>query len=983
MKLSVSDIKQLLDFGCGGRFGAGASMVDLQSEGVAALCNILARHHVAYLADEVGLGKTMQALGVVGYFLHRNPSARVLVISPRENVQVGWNKEFERFRAHVWRSQQHISWKFFSSLREWLRELSSGSAVALLRHPSFSRPVFVNGTTSWSDAVGRLALDHIDTWPQTGPHCANEDERSLKYNKLFARSVNQWMANKNIHFDLVVVDEAQCLRNKDNQTNTVLRTLLKGRVKNWLFLSATPAHSGVHNIATLLNAYPDVENLIDADTLDRDDGYHAFRTQLSHYMIRRPRTYLVGSRVLHKRDYRRDDQSSLALTCQSPLGALSIAVVQKQLVDILEKQDNHFRSGYMASFESLEDSLRNRGGAAVSTAAEAEPADGPQEGSDFYADGQHRKTRETDAPDAGFVSNLSHDFYRRFNFHLPHPKLDEVELQLAEDAFGNRKLNKPGGTKTLVFCRRISSVTVLRQRIMTRYLASIQERCRVYWRQSLDWESGFGAAEADLLDEDAGSFETGAPGTPADEVDDGINKLRAALSEKNWLHRFKATFEDGQRNALFFEQNWFVRLCREGNVDPATACDSIPKRLWAEAHVHAVRAGKRYRRRQFRYLVWHALEHHAAKVFGLSEIQQDFWCRVLRHIYPEEVLGRVTLEPDDSGEYRDDGLLCFESLWSAVENSPCAEELALPGNGTASNHVPVSADDIYWRQVVGNVLGQYLRLTDSLLDLQCAQLRARKSGQGSMLEWFVEWLCSSDIDAVRLRQVWQGWAQHHVLIFSSAVGETEGQTLEQRARQESFDFLYMLDPVVGISGGHGGHKRSIQQFNMPGLPYVMVGTDTIREGVNLHLFCDRVMHYGVAWTPGDLEQRIGRVDRYFSQIERRLKAHENGPQGLPTLDILYPHLRDTLERQQIDTLMQRKQASDSAVDGDFDHDGGKAKDDDVQLEAWVPRHDSKSLRLSNGLFGTAQHLDKGLSSEQSKGTGQQAFTRAQLKNKRT
>ncbi|WP_143500324.1 hypothetical protein [Pseudomonas sp. Irchel s3f7] len=52
---------------------------------------------------------------------------------------------------------------------------------------------------------------------------------------------------------------------------------------------------------------------------------------------------------------------------------------------------------------------------------------------------------------------------------------------------------------------------------------------------------------------------------------------------------------------------------------------------------------------------------------------------------------------------------------------------------------------------------------------------------------------------------------------------------------------------MGITGNSQGHKRPIQQFNTPGLPYVMIGTDTIREVDNLHLFCDRAMYYGVAW----------------------------------------------------------------------------------------------------------------------------------------
>jgi hypothetical protein len=206
---------------------------------------------------------------------------------------------------------------------------------------------------------------------------------------------------------------------------------------------------------------------------------------------------------------------------------------------------------------------------------------------------------------------------------------------------------------------------------------------------------------------------------------------------------------------------------------------------------------------------------------------------------------------------------------------------------------------------------------------------------------------------VRLRGIWHDWVQQHALIFSSAIGENQDETLEARASQESFDFLVSLDPVVGITGGSRGHKRPIQQFNTPGMPWVMVGTDAIREGVNLHLFCDRVMHYGLAWTPGDLEQRVGRVDRYFSKIERRLKT---SIEPMPTLEMLYPHLRDTLERRQIDIVMERKRQSDAATGDSFADGNGGAADDSVSLEWSLPRPLLTNEPLPEHYFGTERHL---------------------------
>jgi hypothetical protein len=396
-----------------------------------------------------------------------------------------------------------------------------------------------------------------------------------------------------------------------------------------------------------------------------------------------------------------------------------------------------------------------------------------------------------------------------------------------------------------------------------------------------------------------------------------------ALRPKDWLRNFQATFQDGQRNALFFEHNWFTRLCREGGVDPHHACEQIPPSLWADSYVFATRGNKRYRRSQFRYLLWHCLLDHPAAVFGLDSEAAKHWQTTLG------VLFKDAYQPGDrgflKGDQRDPDLLCFKSLWDAVEYDPYGQELMLPGV-----ELNPSTADVLWRQTLGHVLAQYLRLSDVLVDLYWAGNGARQDQQGTLMEPFVEWLLSSDNDAQRLRNVWRAWVKEHVLIFSSAIGESPGESIEKLgklAREENFDFLHQLDPVVGVTGGSQGHTRPIQQFNTPGLPYVMVGTDTIREGVNLHLFCDRVMHYGVAWTPGDLEQRIGRVDRYFSQIERRLNE---GGETAPLLEIHYPHLRDTLERQQIETLMARKRSTDDIVDPAFAVDPGGSHGSEIQ-----------------------------------------------------
>jgi hypothetical protein len=95
--IDLETARGLLDFGR--RIGDG-HRAEEQLRGAVAIHNILRRHHVAYLADEVGMGKTYVALGALALFRHFDPNFRVLVIAPRENIQRKWQKELTNFAAH-------------------------------------------------------------------------------------------------------------------------------------------------------------------------------------------------------------------------------------------------------------------------------------------------------------------------------------------------------------------------------------------------------------------------------------------------------------------------------------------------------------------------------------------------------------------------------------------------------------------------------------------------------------------------------------------------------------------------------------------------------------------------------------------------------------------------------------------------------------------------------------------------------------------
>src|SRR5207237_4721806 len=95
--IDLATAGRLLDFGA--RIGQGPRAQE-QLEGALAIHNILERHRVAYLADEVGMGKTYVALGAMALFRHFDPAFSVLVIAPRENIQRKWMKELRNFAAY-------------------------------------------------------------------------------------------------------------------------------------------------------------------------------------------------------------------------------------------------------------------------------------------------------------------------------------------------------------------------------------------------------------------------------------------------------------------------------------------------------------------------------------------------------------------------------------------------------------------------------------------------------------------------------------------------------------------------------------------------------------------------------------------------------------------------------------------------------------------------------------------------------------------
>ena len=99
--VTPSFVREIIDF-APTELARGFGFAEQQLHGTAALFNMLQRNRCAYLADEVGMGKTYVALGVMALTRYFNPHARIVVVAPRENIQRKWIKELKNFVRLNW-----------------------------------------------------------------------------------------------------------------------------------------------------------------------------------------------------------------------------------------------------------------------------------------------------------------------------------------------------------------------------------------------------------------------------------------------------------------------------------------------------------------------------------------------------------------------------------------------------------------------------------------------------------------------------------------------------------------------------------------------------------------------------------------------------------------------------------------------------------------------------------------------------------------
>jgi hypothetical protein len=923
----------------------------IQSEGVAGLWHLLVTKGFAYLGDEVGMGKTRQAMGVIATQFLARPDSRIVIVCSSAAMQGQWESEWSEFLRTCYRlhddrlidadASQIEKLHAHGNLHDFVRELRIGEArIHLLRYSSFSRPLTLRGENPQSlldeyleligaanrevltDAerdIGRgfpskpnASRDEIKAWKQRATHMLAH-AYSLRIGNLMTQGAairENLEPEPNRPVDLVIFDESQYLRHVDNQQNTHIAAVFGHNVHRWLFMSATPLHSRPGDIKSL-DTYlcrrttipePDggkrpVKIPADCRTCDqhgcsraalqldpKSDAPLQVVDLLGKIMIRRTRTYadLLGNHY-GKVQYRKYERIAYSGN-NDPFLSLTMALVQKRLAAVLSGRNNKFRQGECASFESLSASVRRltapkkakKEGAALEPEFEPMKDAGPKDEANAAPD-----RTEIDKLAASFASAMTGS--GKVGASLQGVTLPHAKLNRAADALFARSLADASNDKTLVFVRRIDSVEELRDLMHVRFQNAVDRRIGE-WRTML--ANGDMTIRGKLWDAD--SFWR-SRGDDAGPVEIGEDDAAIVMSDEE----AKEDEEHGQPEPGALHQT-----------------PDLP--------------------------YFRALKRASGSNDGHGKLV-SFWSRLLSAKDPSQNPLRAFLlkRPDDlddearrgTARYWADNARRWDRFLAAVLGEARLKALrASSAHSWLFADTKLSSADAWKLAALQLCLLQSMRQTDFIVDLYILHTHVLSTPDDEIeladkLIWLVEH--GGDPAAFALatyignwKEKFRRWIEHFDLIVDKAIRAGDASDWEVICRERVHAVFRLMSPVIGRSG-RLHHGNAVAQFNLPVHPNVLICTDVLKEGVNLHLFCDKVMHYGVAWTSGDLEQRTGRIDRLGSLIGRRIARYSKGQEtaeDFPRLNVSFPYLEGTLDRYQVDRVIRDKIASDLRMD---------------------------------------------------------------------
>lgn len=888
------------------KLGARAKIDDIPSDEIlrqeqtvlSALGMLLERPGLV-LADEVGMGKTFEALGIAAVMRHANPNCRIVVVTPGPELNAKWAKDIESFRemydfGQCVRETRNLR-DFVEAVRAYPivlapvtmfrtggRQEDQAQLLALYcrwkklphqtKHAIFRR--MFHDKQSIPDVDERHFLGEFE-WADVVPHlelafqCSNRSGSPGVDNLFSSRGLDAFCNEDAVRhalnrarfelcgcllpkIDLLIVDEAHKLKNPGSLQTTGMRHMFEKRFDKALLLTATPFQLDVGELREIFKLFAQATtapselmqsvNMLLDDIRRYQEQYDAFQ-----------QTWLKLDPSLAEEFSARYEAEGL----QAQFDDAGLRIVRDQVKELRELKDKKIEPGLRAwMIRSLRPEKRKYRRSVHQSVGANGPGALPFLLYERFIAELFRQDRPTHkaSVEINMVSSYAAaaaGTLMTTEEALP-PSAEAYRALLREllpadvaHASGHPKVAKVvaealdaarAGDKTLVFCSRTETVRQLQAELSDAWETELLER----WREVYP-----GSRASDIFDTtDEETRQRGRHSLLQARFHRPHDALYLALREPCLHEPWLAKWALQRMPALVEEANTLLAAERVGKTSAERVDYAIMRKCIR-------RAGIRLWKRE------HPSSGEEARFQEMPALDQN-----------EEQEGHESLDATPA--------------WAITEmlaHTVIGSSASLWGGHTELlGHFPTST-----RNRIVNQLARYLTykqvpfLAELISHASTAGVRVNPVESGGLLEALPSfWLTPTGL----------GWIRRL------------GEFLAYVAKQPPGLQEMILDDMNKTrSGGFVRHtleadsrERLRQLFNTPLYPTVLIANAVMQEGLDLHRQCRRVIHHDLEWNPAQVEQRIGRVDRLGSLTSRR---REQDPSA--TLDVLYPTIRSTID----------------------------------------------------------------------------------------
>jgi len=912
--LDLSTAGKILDFS-----GGHPDLINLgkmQLEGAVAIHNMIANPAIGmgYLADEVGMGKTYIALGVVALMRYFNPSLRVLYICPSANVQDKWySREYRSFTKHNVKVNQYR-----------IRTLDGKPAAPRVNCRNVPQLIHTASLGYFADffvGMGAFSLalnDDEEQWQKKldelhtllpAYNWSGSINSKMSVKEQYARALNYVLPT----FDLLVIDEAHNFKHDFNSSdrNRVLSAVLgfRGdgqftqRVKHALLLSATPYDRNLNQLRNQLKLVGK-GHLLPEDIAN--DERKRTQAHLSRFLVRRLNELQIAgkphTRNMYRREWRSGERAEISL--KSDEQKLVTALVQKKVGEMLDKKGSSpsFQMGLLASFESYAESTKS------------EPVE---------FDGDRSEKDSSDAEDRHVIGAISDGYIRaELGTTLPHPKMDAVTANLAEN-FLER------GKKQIAFVRRVKSVKELKNKLDDHYnnwifnyiqnqlrdaphaLSVMEAVIAEYRKQSRYKDEDISGGEYQVVN--AGESEDRQPpkndtlfawffrGQPPETTVD----LLAADADSYTTPEAMCIGLAAKNQVIssLLEINWPSVVCRYLGEDLDAICQNHGLEIARLAQEYTVGTTQNdqlelFFASQLGFLDWYSTHRKQPNIKQLID-----------HLRPSSPRKR---EVEISVQRLTDSLNTY-TFYDAIEKAGLIEQLFPLLSKVLEAVVQGKKTDVELLQTMDIhrfLISLCLRTGHGVIDLYLARLRQGPANLTA--ETRTSWMNDlanhlhdqSKTKGFSTYLELHGLASQLNLVIKTNLPDAYDKSIDEYRKY----FSQMLNPVAPVIGATGetyaSRSAQARKFRMPGYPLALISTDVFQEGEDLHTFCDSVTHYGLSGSPVGIEQKTGRVDRVGSQAQRWLLQLKDESQinDDQFIQVTFPFVKQSIEVLQVRQL---------------------------------------------------------------------------------